>query len=159
MPDASCSASEKRNKSVVKLVRLIYASRLTAPLGKSDAEQIMRTSLQRNDSIGVTGYLCVSPTHALQCLEGPRNAVNDVYNRVVADKRHFQVTLLRYAEPWRRLFPVWGMGFTDDLAAAAPESARWHDETGFNPFLVETDLIENVIETLCEQAEQVELRA
>ena len=41
----------------------------------------------------------------------------------------------------------------------SPESARWHDGSGFNPFLVETDLVENVIEALCERAEQVELRA
>jgi Sensors of blue-light using FAD len=143
----------------VKLVRLIYASRLIAPLGKHDAEQILSASLRRNNALGVTGYLCVSPTHALQCLEGPRDAVNRVHNLVVADKRHTEVTLLRYAEPWRRLFPIWGMGYTADLASAAPDSARWHDAAGFNPFLVETDLIENVIEALCERAEQVELRA
>ena len=143
----------------MKLVRLIYASRLIAPLNKNDAEQILKTSLRRNNALGVTGYLCVSTTHALQCLEGPRDAVNSVYNLVVTDKRHADVTLLRYAEPWRRLFPVWGMGYTADLATAAPESARWHDGSGFNPFLVETDLVENVIEALCERAEQVELRA
>ena len=75
----------------------------------------------------------MSATHALQCLEGPRDAVNTIYNLVAADKRHTNVTLLRYVEAWRRLFPVWDMGFTSDLATAAPESARWHDDSGFNP--------------------------
>ena len=46
-----------------------------------------------------------------------------------------------------------------EVKVAAPDSARWHDASGFNPFLVETDLVENVIEALCERAEQVELRA
>lgn len=143
----------------MKLVRLIYASHLVAPLAKTDTQQILAASLRRNNGIGVTGYLCVSATHALQCLEGPRDAVNTVYNLVAADPRHTNVTLLRYVEAWRRLFPVWDMGFTSDLATAAPESARWHDEAGFNPYLVDSDLIENVIEALCENAEKVELRA
>lgn len=142
----------------MKLVRLIYASHLVAPLAKTDAQQILSASLRRNNGLGVTGYLCVSATHALQCLEGPRDAVNTVYNLVAADPRHSDVTLLRYVEAWRRLFPVWDMGFTSDLATAAPESARWHDHSGFNPYLVDSDLIENVIEALCESAEKVELR-
>jgi hypothetical protein len=143
----------------MKLVRLIYASSLIAPMLKSDIQQILATSQRRNSALEITGYLCVSPIHALQCLEGDRDSVNGLYNRIATDPRHARVTLLRYVEPWRRLFPVWAMGFTPDLSTAAPDSARWHDESGFNPFLVESDMVENVIEALCEQAERVELRA
>jgi Sensors of blue-light using FAD len=143
----------------MKVVRLLYASRLREPLTKPDVEQILSASLRRNNALSVSGYLCVSPAHALQCLEGPRDSVNAVYNLVALDKRHHDVTLLRYVEPWRRLFPVWDMGFTPDLSTAAPDSSRWYDESGFNPFLVESDLLENVIEDLCERAERVELRA
>lgn len=143
----------------MKIVRLIYASRLTAPMTKADVQQILAASQLHNSEHGITGYLCVSPTHALQCLEGVRDAVNRLYNHIAADQRHSEVTLLRYVEPWRRLFPVWDMGFTPDLSLAAPTSARWHDADGFNPYLVDEDLIENVIEVLCEQAERVELRA
>lgn len=143
----------------MKVVRLIYASRLLSPLSKADIEHILTTSQRRNNAQAITGYLCVSPTHALQCLEGARDVVNSLYNDIAVDKRHAGVTLLRYVEPWRRLFPVWDMGFTPDLSTAAPESARWRDESGFNPYLVEGDLVENVIEALCERAERVELRA
>ena len=143
----------------MKLVRLIYASSLVGPMSKADIQQILTASQRRNNPIGITGYLCVSPTHALQCLEGDREAVNTLYNLIAADSRHTNVTLLRYVEPWRRLFPVWDMGFTPDLSTAAPDSARWHDERGFNPYRVDSDLVENVIEALCEQCERVELRA
>jgi hypothetical protein len=126
---------------------------------KADIQQILTASQRNNSTQDVTGYLCVSPSHALQCLEGPRDAVNNLYNRIATDRRHDQLTLLRYVTPWRRLFPIWDMGFTPDLSMAAPESSRWHDAQGFNPYLVEGDLIENVIEALCERAERVELRA
>ena len=143
----------------MKLVRLIYASNLVEPLSKVSIEQILAASVRRNNALAITGYLCVSNSRALQCLEGPRDVVSGLYNQIAADKRHHDVTLLRYVEPWRRLFPIWDMGFTPNLSTAAPDSLRWHDETGFNPFLVESDLIENVIEELCELAERVELRA
>ena len=143
----------------MKLIRLIYASTLVEPMSRADIQQILEASQQRNNALGITGYLCVSPTHALQCLEGDRYSVNGLYNLILTDPRHANATLLRYVEPWRRLFPVWDMGFTSDLSTAAPDSARWHDESGFNPYLDESDLVENVIEALCERAERVELRA
>lgn len=143
----------------MKLVRLVYASQLTEPLSRTALQGILATSVRRNSAESVTGFLCVSPRYALQCLEGPREAVNDVYSRIVRDPRHHSVTLIRYVEPWRRLFAAWAMGYSPELSSAAPASPRWRDEAGFNPFLVESDLIENVIEELCERIERVELRA
>jgi Sensors of blue-light using FAD len=143
----------------MKLVRLIYASELFAPLAKHALQHILATAERNNAELGITGYLCVSPQYALQCLEGPRDAVNRLYNTIAADSRHKNVTIIRYAEPWRRLFPEWYMGHSNELLSAAPESARWRDAKGFNPYLVESDLIENVIEELCERVERIEMRA
>jgi hypothetical protein len=145
--------------NAMKLVRLIYASRLHSPLSKTMIQQILKVADRHNGECGVTGYLCVSPLYALQCLEGSRDVVNDLYNRIAADDRHQHCTILRYSEPWRRLFPEWRMGYSSELSTAAPDSTRWRDASGFNPFLVESDLIENVIEELCERSERIELRA
>ncbi len=143
----------------MKLVRLIYASRLHEPLNKANIQQILAASERNNSRNGVTGYLCISPNYALQCLEGEREDVNALYNKIASDPRHAGATLLRYTEPWRRLFPEWHMGYSTELSSAAPESSRWRDGKGFNPYLVESDLIENVIEELCERTERTELRA
>jgi hypothetical protein len=143
----------------MKLVRLVYTSRLLEPLSKSQVQKILAASDGNNASAGITGYLCISPRYALQCLEGPRDAVNVLYNRIAADDRHKEVTLMRYVEPWRRLFPGWHMGFSSELSSAAPEFSRWRDANGFNPYLVDSDLIESVIEELCNRSERVELRA
>jgi Sensors of blue-light using FAD len=143
----------------MKLVRLVYASRLAEPLSKSHVQQILARSERHNAPAGITGYLCVSPLYALQCLEGARDVVNALYTHIASDPRHQNVTLVRYVEPWRRLFPGWSMGFSNELSSAAPDSSRWRDASGFNPYLVDSDLIENVIEELCERSERVELRA
>jgi Sensors of blue-light using FAD len=143
----------------MKLVRLIYASRLPTPLTKAASQNILNIAERFNGEAGITGYLCVSPLYALQCLEGSRDAVNALYNKIAADERHEQCTILRYTEPWRRLFPEWHMGFSNELSTAAPESSRWRDAQGFNPYLVDSDLIENVVEELCERTERFEMRA
>jgi Sensors of blue-light using FAD len=143
----------------MKLVRLIYASRLTEPLAKSQVQKILAVSNQNNSNAAITGYLCISQHYVLQCLEGSRDAVNTLYNRITSDERHKEVTLMRYVESWRRLFPGWHMGFSNELSSAAPESSRWRDANGFNPYLVDSDLIESVIEELCNRSERLELRA
>lgn len=143
----------------MKLVRLIYASHLAAPLNKLQTQAILGASERNNAANGITGFLCISPKYALQCLEGSREEVNQLYNKIARDDRHSEPTILRYVEPWRRLFPEWHMGYSSELSSAAPDSSRWRDGTGFNPYLVESDLIENVIEELCERSEREVLRA
>jgi hypothetical protein len=106
----------------MKLVRLIYASELYAPLAKNSLQQILSAADRNNAQLGITGYLCVSPQYALQCLEGPREPVNRLYNAIASDSRHKNVTLLRYAEPWRRLFPGWYMGHSNELSSAASKT-------------------------------------
>ncbi len=142
----------------MKLVRLIYASHLASPLTKVQTQGILSASERNNAETGITGFLCISPKFALQCLEGDRVEVNLLYNKIVRDERHSEPVILRYVEPWRRLFPEWHMGYSSELSSAAPESSRWRDGSGFNPYMVESDLIENVIEELCERSEREVMR-
>jgi hypothetical protein len=60
--------------------------------------------------VGVTGVLCLGEGIFLQVLEGGRSAVNKLYNRIVADKRHSDVELLCYEEISERRFAGWAMG-------------------------------------------------
>lgn len=141
----------------MKLIRLNYASRLQQPLTKAQLHEILNTANTRNEACGITGFLCVSKRYALQCLEGSREEVNALYASIVKDTRHAGAEILLHSEPWHRMFAKWHMGFSNELSSAAPNSQRWHDEHGFNPFLVESDMIENVIEELSVRAERVEL--
>jgi hypothetical protein len=139
----------------VKLVRLIYASRLVSPLNRAGVHAILATAETRNATRQITGFLAVSQRYALQCLEGPRDAVNEIYNLIARDPRHERLELLHYSEPGRRAFARWHMGFSNELSSAAANSKRWHDDDGLNPFLVESDLIESVVEELSLRLEPV----
>ena len=80
----------------MNIVRLIYASRLKKKLDHAAVEKIADVSRRNNKKLGVTGALCSSPRGFLQILEGPPEAVNELYNRIVRDPRHADVTLLEY---------------------------------------------------------------
>lgn len=92
------------------LVRLMYASRATEGIDADAIAAIVRQSRTNNGAAGVTGLLCFSDGVFLQVLEGGRDAVSALYNRIAADARHRDVVLLHYAEITERRFSGWSMG-------------------------------------------------
>jgi hypothetical protein len=92
------------------LVRLIYASRAAGTITADALMPIMKGSRTRNAAAGITGVLVFSDGVFLQLLEGGRNAVSALYNRIACDERHRDVVLLAYDEVDERRFAGWSMG-------------------------------------------------
>jgi hypothetical protein len=94
------------------LVRLMYASRAAAAVDADAMAAILRKSKEHNPRLGVTGVLCycANANIFLQVLEGGRNAVSGLYNRIAQDPRHHDVALLSYEEIGERSFSSWSMG-------------------------------------------------
>lgn len=94
------------------LVRLMYTSRAVSPVDQEELSAILRQSKSANPPRGITGVLCCCNAGGIfiQVLEGGRAAVNRLYNRIVADPRHTDVTLLTYEEIAERRFAGWSMG-------------------------------------------------
>ena len=92
------------------LVRLMYASRAADSVDQEALLAILRKSKAENAANGITGVLCFSGGIFLQLLEGGRQQVNTLYNRIAADKRHLDVVLLSYEEIGERRFAGWSMG-------------------------------------------------
>lgn len=92
------------------LVRLIYASRAAGNITADALMPIMKGSRTRNAAAGITGVLVFSDGVFLQLLEGGRNAVSALYNRIACDERHHDVVLLAYDEVDERRFAGWSMG-------------------------------------------------
>jgi hypothetical protein len=118
------------------LIQLTYASRTTSSLGPMDVKDILASSARNNGAAGITGALCLSNGIFLQQLEGERQAVNDLYHRILADKRHKQPAVLDFAEIVARRFTGWSMG----LVAATQENRalflKYSPEADFNPYVM-----------------------
>lgn len=118
----------------MKIVRLTYASRLARDCGPDQLGKIMETSRRNNKPLGVTGALCYSPRGFLQILEGPATPVNDLFRRIVQDKRHSAVTLLEYVPIPHRDFEHWSMAYvrTDEIGRALLQ--KFSTRKIFDPF-------------------------
>ncbi len=95
----------------MKKVRLIYVSKMTEACDTEALEQILRASQKNNKEMGISGVLCYDPTFFMQCLEGPREAVNEIYARIAIDQRHKNLVLLEYTDIEEPLFGEWTMKF------------------------------------------------
>jgi hypothetical protein len=94
------------------LVQLLYASRAAESVNTDALAAIFKHSKEHNPKVGVTGVLCFcTNAHVfLQVLEGGRDAVSALYNRIAQDPRHRDVALLSYEEIGERSFSSWSMG-------------------------------------------------
>lgn len=93
------------------LVQLIYVSRLSPDCDAESLKKILDSSRKNNHQMGITGILCRDKRFFLQCLEGSRVLVNQLYATIMADKRHQDVIILCYREILRREFGAWSMAF------------------------------------------------
>jgi hypothetical protein len=92
------------------LVRLLYASRAVEDDSCDAIQAIMEASRINNPRNGITGILCHSNHIYLQLIEGGREQVNALYNKILRDARHTDVVLLDYEEVVERRFSGWTMG-------------------------------------------------
>ena len=116
------------------IVRLIYASKIKTGYGPNDVLKIVEVSEQNNQKSGITGALCFGPRYFLQCLEGPRDAVNKLYNTIVVDERHTDVELLYYADVDERVFGDWSMGYVLAEKKINEIVFRFGGTKSFNPY-------------------------
>ncbi|GIL03508.1 BLUF domain-containing protein [Betaproteobacteria bacterium PRO7] len=116
------------------LVRLLYASRTADAVTHEVIESILAQSRKHNPELGITGILCHGGDVYMQVLEGGRDAVNQLYNRIVRDKRHRDVVLLHYEEVSERRFAGWTMGQVN-LAKVNPSTLlKYSEKPALDPY-------------------------
>lgn len=103
----------------VALRRLIYASRVARAVRFADAEAIANAASARNQQAGLTGLLLYTPSHFLQVLEGPAQAVQQTLTRIKRDPRHSDLRVIDEQEVEAREFGSWSM--TARFAGAKPD--------------------------------------
>ena len=93
----------------MRMVRLIYYSHARPANTDEDVADIMQKSIRRNAGEDISGLLAYDATYFLQVLEGPPEAVNDLYRDLMSDPRHCSLRLVSYGEIAARKFQRWSM--------------------------------------------------
>jgi len=97
---------------MASLYRMFYRSRQTAPaIADLDCQvgRIIRTAVDWNRAVDVTGLLLVVKGHFVQALEGPVDAVQVTYARISIDPRHHDLHIISQGPVALRLFGEWNM--------------------------------------------------
>ena len=91
--------------SANRLYRLVYASSASGPLFADKLDRILFQARHNNARSGLTGILLFQEGRFLQVLEGARQAVLDVVERIRRDKRHQNLTILEWGPVETQVFP------------------------------------------------------
>jgi hypothetical protein len=107
---------------------LTYQSRSSRPPNPADFLTLLTKAKTRNRAVGLTGMLLLNEDRYFQWLEGPSDAVSQVWASIQNDARHSEVELLSRENASQRLFGDWDMKFVCPnhafSAACDPLSSR-----------------------------------
>ena len=93
-----------------ELKHVIYASKPTF-FSDTILKKILRSSRKNNVAWGVSGNLICRSDLFFQILEGPPEAIDNLYEKILTDNRHLEIQKLRDKITGRRLFASWAMKF------------------------------------------------
>jgi len=76
------------------LKRVKYVSRFAMPFRENELEELGERAAEKNKDLDITGVLITSGGLFYQVLEGPKEAVDEIFGYIRADKRHTDLVVL-----------------------------------------------------------------
>lgn len=124
-----------------KFYKLIYVSSSRFMLEEGELEDILKTSRKNNNALNITGLLLYHEGNFIQILEGDKEKVEALYNKILYDPRHVGVIRLLEEYADERDFPEWSMGFKrldsnsepgtlDGFNELIENASHWNDKVG-----------------------------
>ena len=92
------------------LKRIRYISEFAKQMSPTDIDRLAQQSAVANQDKEITGILVATGALFFQVIEGPAEAIDELYARISKDGRHRQFLLLEMEQgDLTRLFPDWAM--------------------------------------------------
>lgn len=117
----------------MSLYQLVYYSTPTKDVDIEIVLGLWKRAAAKNKKLGITGFLCFSPNHFMQALEGEAKHVGDLYATIAADSRHHTLRLLYVDELKERVFSHWHMGYIGDVEIHKHILLRYGPHDCFEP--------------------------
>jgi hypothetical protein len=110
------------------MIHLIYTSVASQDFKTDQLTDILQQAREANERVGLTGILLYSDGSFFQVLEGEPSEIDQLYQKLLLDKRHTQLTVIIREPIAKRSFGGWSMGFS----SVSPEELTKID--GLNDF-------------------------
>jgi hypothetical protein len=118
-PSASSPAHQERQgtpswgehiRADFEIDQILYCSLMREPMDDAALAALTKSAASLNRMDHITGFLMFSDGVFVQLIEGPRDAVNHLWVRLLRDKRHYAVVqLLHRREVEQRACEGWDM--------------------------------------------------
>jgi len=107
--------AEYRNtiKHIVPVYELSYWSNARVGLEPADIDKIVDVSAIKNSQSNITGCLIYFNSDFFQIIEGGKTAIEDLYEKIKKDRRHFNVELIWKGFKGKRTFENWSLAYVD----------------------------------------------
>ncbi len=97
----------------MELYCLVYVSKRAEDCTDDDIQKILTSCEKNNPKKSITGILMHSGSRFIQYIEGDKNEVSQLFDRIKEDNRHQDVKIMHFERISERLFPSWNMGYKD----------------------------------------------
>lgn len=111
----------------MSIKQLVYASRQVADFDGLGLVSLLYKARESNAALSITGVLLYASGMFVQCLEGPADSVDQVYDSICRDRRHTDIVLLQNIDTSERHFESWMMGCAkvSDFQAMELMRTKW----------------------------------
>ena len=140
------------------ILRLTYISRYNNDNPNGEVTRILAQAQENNERNGITGALVFNHNYFLQSIEGARPVINDLLRKLIKDDRHHALQVIECCEVEQRLWSHWSMKYLIPSDANKDLSLRFSTGTQFNPYLMSTNQIMMLIDTLSKLQKQEQER-
>ena len=111
------------------LTYLLYVSSAAHPMSETELLDILTASRRNNGPQDISGLLLYKGGNFIKLLEGPKDAVMTLHQKIARDPRHTHMRTLLTGTLTERQFGDWEMGFTN------VDHLRAKDVPGLSDFL------------------------
>lgn len=109
------------------LLSLVYTSSAVRPFADDELDVLLQSSRTHNHALGITGLLLHRGGEFIQILEGERDEVEQLMERIDRDPRHHDVRVLLREPVHERRFGDWSMGYESLPARDATSAEGYRD--------------------------------
>jgi hypothetical protein len=95
-----------------QLERLMYTSRSTESMGTLALFNLLNQARARNAQLDITGHLLYADGMFTQCIEGPPESIEILWQSILRDPRHDTISLVSRGPTEARRFKEWSMAFS-----------------------------------------------
>lgn len=93
------------------IYQLVYISAAENNFTEKELQQLLIRARQNNKILGITGMLLFHEGSFIQALEGKKELVEKLYEKIGQDQRHSETRVIFRGELKERDFDSWSMGF------------------------------------------------